>query len=103
MDSGLLYGARCIPSPSHRGCQAMRTVRRPPAAVPPGWPSGASTGSASLTMTCLHGGQGRMGWRLPLRAHDGDYLPEALHNDNNAYIYAKVIRGLRWRTGQDML
>jgi hypothetical protein len=31
-----------------------------------------------------------------LYAYGGGYIPEALHHDNNiAYIYAKVIRGLR--------
>jgi hypothetical protein len=47
-------------------------------------------------MTRLDGGRMRRGWRLPLCAHDGGYLSEALHNDNTiVYIYVKVIRGLR--------
>ena len=74
----------------------MRALRTPPVDVPP-----------ELALWRLHREHvshddmpgrrpGGMGWRLPLCAHDGGYLLEALHNHNSiAYIYAKVIGGLR--------
>jgi hypothetical protein len=44
--------------------------------------------------TCLNGARGGCDGACPLCAHDGRYLPEALHDDHNiAYIDAKLVRG----------